>query len=46
MIKKCKCDHEFQDARYGHRMRVHNKKAGKDARSPQVYVCTVCGREQ
>lgn len=37
MVLKCTCKSEFQDAKYGAGMRVHNpqKKEG--------YRCTVCG---
>ncbi len=39
-IKKCSCEHEFQDERYGKGLRVHNlKKEGKP-------VCTVCRKEK
>ena len=36
---KCKCDHKFQDEKYGKGMRVHNKM------KTQGYRCTVCGKE-
>ena len=36
MIKKCKCQHEFQDKTYGVGMRVHTE-GSKGAK------CTVCG---
>jgi hypothetical protein len=38
MIKRCTCEHEFQDKKYGLKKRVHNscKDEGK-------YRCTVCG---
>jgi hypothetical protein len=37
MIIKCKCENEFQDARYGKTQRVHNATM-KDS----AYRCTVC----
>ena len=36
-IKRCNCDHEYQDLKYGKGMRVHNYALGKDN-----YRCTVC----
>ena len=41
LIKRCTCTHEYQDARYGKGMRVHNKveKNGK-------WRCTVCRNEK
>lgn len=38
-IKKCSCDHEYQDSKHGKKMRVFNKKS--DGR----LVCTVCRSE-
>ena len=38
MIKKCTCNHDFQDKRYGKAKRVMNKCA-----KPGEYRCTVCG---
>lgn len=38
-LKKCSCKHEYQDAKYGYGVRVHNKTANGDWR------CTVCKRE-
>jgi hypothetical protein len=40
MIKKCKCNHDYQDKRYGKKMRVHNKKADGG------FVCTICRDEK
>lgn len=34
-IKRCTCEHDFQDKRYGKSMRLHNKSA-------KGWVCTVC----
>lgn len=40
MIKKCTCQHEFQDVHYGVGMRVHNPcKNGENLR------CVVCKKE-
>ena len=36
-ILECVCEHEYQDKKYGRKMRVHN--AGKEH-----FKCTVCGR--
>ena len=36
-VKKCNCEHTFQDERYGKNMRVHNYCAGKDN-----FRCTIC----
>ena len=40
-IKKCTCEHEYQDSKYGKQMRVHNFGNGKE-----VWRCTVCGKER
>ena len=37
-IKKCVCDHPYQDKKYGHKKRVANK-------TTNSYRCTVCGKE-
>ena len=37
MIKKCTCDHKYQDERYGKGERVHNELEGA-----KEYRCTVC----
>lgn len=36
-VKKCKCNHEFQDKQYGYQNRLHNPNGKGD------YKCTVCG---
>jgi hypothetical protein len=41
VILKCKCEHEFQDKRYGKGLRVHNFRVGKN-----TWVCTVCLKEK
>jgi hypothetical protein len=43
MIKRCVCQHRFQDKRYGDKMRVKNPVAKKQG-FPQEYRCTVCGK--
>lgn len=43
MIKKCTCEHKYQDKKYGKKKRVHNKMADS---TPQKYRCTVCGKEK
>lgn len=42
MIIKCTCKHEFQDARYGKGIRVHNKIKSKSS-GMEEFRCTVCG---
>lgn len=37
MILRCFCEHEFQDKKYGKKLRVFNK--ARDG-----YRCTVCSR--
>jgi hypothetical protein len=39
MVRKCFCNHEFQDKRYGKGKRWFNK-------TNNGYRCTVCGREE
>ena len=42
MIRKCTCEHAYQDKKYGKKKRVYNqtKKGEKTGR------CTVCGKEE
>lgn len=40
-IISCKCEHLYQDKRYGVGNRVHNKGKAKMA-SKELYRCTVC----
>jgi hypothetical protein len=40
MIKRCVCEHPFQDRRYGAHMRVANVSG-----DGKKYRCTVCGKE-
>ena len=42
-IKKCNCEHKYQDEKYGKGMRVMNELKSKQG-VPQEYRCTVCGR--
>ncbi len=46
----CSCMHEFQDAAYGVRMRVHNRRGSattsKNAGSSSGWRCTVCTKEK
>jgi len=44
MIKKCDCNHEYQDKVYGKGNRVHNEKKPKG--TAKEYRCTVCGKEK
>lgn len=40
-VQPCKCEHQFQDERYGKGMRLHNiSKDGEKA------TCTVCGEKK
>lgn len=40
-LKPCKCDHPYQDAKYGKGKRLHNR-VDKSA-NPTKWRCTVCG---
>ncbi len=42
-ILPCKCEHKFQDERYGKGKRVHNKMKGGSAKDVPKHRCTVCG---
>lgn len=42
-IKECVCNHTYQDARYGNKMRVMNPTL-KEENGKQQFRCTVCGR--
>ena len=49
-ILSCTCKHEFQDKRYGLKMRVHNS-LGKSGRAKivaqiRLFRCTVCKHER
>ena len=39
---KCTCAHDFQDARYGRGVRLHNPATGKSGEMDALR-CTVCG---
>ena len=41
MIRKCTCEHKYQDEVYGKKNRIHNEMNPKEV--PQKYRCTVCG---
>lgn len=45
VIKSCKCQHVYQDKKYGKGKRVMNAKANAQ-RAQQKYSCTVCGAEK
>lgn len=34
-VKSCKCDHDYQDRKYGNKQRLHNK-------TTKGFRCTVC----
>lgn len=40
-VKKCTCTHEYQDKKYGNKMRVMNSQDGKGIGK---YKCTVCDK--
>lgn len=42
-IKRCDCDHKFQDKRHGKGFRVHNYINGMKSSN---WRCTVCGKER
>ena len=44
-ILPCKCDHDYQDKKYGPHMRLMNL-ADQRGKSPGRYRCTVCGSER
>jgi len=39
---RCDCEHKYQDAKYGKKVRVMNKM--DNAMGGNRYKCTVCGR--
>lgn len=43
--KRCTCDHDYQDAKYGQGMRVFNL-GMKTKGSGTKATCTVCGKER
>jgi len=45
MLKRCTCDHKYQDKRYGRKIRVFNKTSAKQG-DHYVYRCTICGNEK
>ena len=44
-IKECTCENEYQDKKYGRKMRVMNPCKAEGKISKCKYRCTVCGRE-
>lgn len=40
-VRPCKCQHEYQDGRYGKGLRLHNPAHGSG--DGIAWVCTVCG---
>lgn len=44
-IAKCDCTNDFQDNKYGKKMRVHNPAFSKGGQ-PRRYRCTVCRKEK
>ena len=43
-IKNCNCKNDFQDARYGKNMRIHNVCGGGNVKGGNKGLrCTVCG---
>ena len=42
-IRRCTCEHKFQDKRYGKGMRVHDQ--SKDGNSV-MWTCTVCDKKK
>lgn len=40
-LVQCKCEHEYQDRKYGHRVRIANTTAKQDKDFVDVR-CTVC----
>jgi len=45
-IKKCTCESEYQDRKYGKGMRVMNRTANKKSENNYYHRCTICGKEQ
>ena len=42
-VKRCRCPNNFQDARYGKKMRVHNRTKQHEAKGLRGWRCTICG---
>ena len=42
-IKRCECKSEYQDKRYGRKLRVHNE---SKTNTGIAYKCTVCGSKK
>ena len=43
VVKKCSCNYEYQDKRYGQGMRVHTPCKPATPNGPPRWRCTVCG---
>ena len=46
MIRKCTCKSEFQDERYGEKMRVWNLSPSPTSGGKVKCRCTICGAEE
>jgi hypothetical protein len=46
MIKKCTCQHEYQDKEHGKGMRVHNQLKPVNKMDTLKFRCTVCKSER
>ncbi len=44
-IMQCTCESEYQDKKYGKNMGLFNE-TGKGKTGPEIYRCTVCGKEK
>lgn len=40
---RCSCEHDYQDEKYGRKIRLHNKLSKKAMKN---WRCTVCGKEK
>ena len=45
MIRKCSCEHDYQDQKYGKKMRVFNQTKQSEHERDRGLRCTVCERE-
>lgn len=46
MIKKCTCEHKYQDKLYGKKMRVFNQTKQNEHEINKECRCTVCKKER
>jgi hypothetical protein len=44
-VLRCTCNNEYQDKKYGNKMRVHNPFKAKSGQSI-MYRCTICNHER